>query len=371
MLTQEDILRYDRQIKTEFVGAEGQIRLKNAKVLVVGAGGLGCPALQYLTAAGIGKIHILDGDRVSLSNLQRQPLFSTSDINKYKAETAAQKLTSLNPLIEITYQNEFLSATLALELFPNYDLIVDCSDNFGTRYLINDVCLLYNLTFVSAALYQTEGQLGTFNVFLENKKRSAGYSDFFPENTMSQVSLDCNEVGVVATLPGIMGLMQANEVLKYFINPSTCVTNQLLLLNATTLKTNFIKMDGSNTSHQLSKNNILTKTYHLPVCESFSNYIVDDVQLSRLSNNNYQLIDVREKDELPIVTQQNIINIPLSVFNDKMHELSQYKSIIFVCKSGVRSKQAYELVNEKYPHLQIHVYKKGIEDLLNFLNDVK
>ncbi|MBL7896823.1 MAG: HesA/MoeB/ThiF family protein [Bacteroidia bacterium] len=366
MLTNDEILRYDRQLKTKAIGLEGQLRLKQAKVLLIGAGGLGCPALQYMAAAGIGKIHILDGDIVNESNLQRQLLFTTNDVGKYKAEVAAGKLQLINPFIDITFQNQFLSATLALSLFPLYNLIVDCSDNFGTRYLINDVCLLNNLAFVSASLYQTEAQLGTFNMILGNNTRSASYSDIFPESDKNAQSLNCNAAGVIATLPGIMGVMQANEVLKYYTDKTNCLTNQLLLLNAINLKTSFFKFEASNSTTKVSEKFILNKTYDIP-CSTSNKLVIDASELQQIPKNIYTIIDVREKNELPIISSHKIINIPLSVLNERMDELKKYNSIIFVCKSGVRSKKAAQLAKEKLIDLQIYSYKNGIEELIKLI----
>lgn len=366
MLSDAEILRYDRQLKTKAIGVEGQLRLKQAKVLLVGAGGLGCPALQYMTAAGIGRIHILDGDTVSESNLQRQLLFTTNVVGSYKAETAAHKLKLVNPFVEITYQNQFLNAPLALNIFPDYDLIVDCSDNFGTRYLINDVCLLKHLPFVSASLYQTEAQLGTFNVLLNNNERSASYSDLFPESDKNNLSLDCNTAGVVATLPGIMGVMQANEVIKYFTNKTNCLTNQLLLLNAITLKTNFFLFKASGSTVALSEEYILNKTYDVP-CSTPNNIVIDLGELSQIAKDKYTIIDVREINELPIIRSTKIINIPLSILNERIEDLKQYNNILFVCKSGVRSKKAALLAKEKLTDLQIYSYKNGIEELIKWI----
>jgi len=366
LLTKEEILRYDRQIKVKSFGVEGQLKLKQAKVLVIGAGGLGCPALQYMAAAGVGQIHIVDGDIVGESNLQRQLLFNTNDLGQFKAETAAIKLKLINPFIQISFKNQFLSAKMALDTFKEFDLIMDCCDNFGTRYLINDVCLLYNLPFVSSSLYQREAQLGVFNVAMNDGNYSAAYSDVYPENNKSASSLDCNAAGVTATLPGIMGVLQANEAIKYFTDKNNCILNQLLLLNSTTLETIFIAIEKSQNPKSISRELILGKLYEIP-CSTASTCDIDNNGLKQILQNNYKIIDVREFQESPSIKNDSIVNIPLSVLENCINEIAGFDRIVFVCKSGIRSKKAVEMVSKKLSNKQLYSYKFGIEELIKVI----
>ena len=201
--------RYSRQLILTEIGAEGQLKLKNASVLVIGAGGLGCPLLQYLAATGVGKIGIVDGDVVERSNLPRQILFSENDLGKNKALVAKEKLMQLNPEISVEAFPEFLNAENAMELIQPYEIIVDGSDNFASRYLVNDVCVKQNKPFISGSVFQFEGQAGVFNF-----KNSGTYRCLFPEPPLPQERPDCSEIGVLNIVPGTMGLLMANEVIK-------------------------------------------------------------------------------------------------------------------------------------------------------------
>lgn len=368
MLGKDEIKRYDRQIKVKSIGMKGQENLKKARVLIIGAGGLGCPALQYLSAAGIGNITVMDGDTVSESNLQRQILFNHNETGKYKAEIAVIKAQLINPFVNLHFINEFLTVQSALQLFPDYDLILDCCDNFGTRYLINDVCTLYKLPFVSSALYQTEGQIGVFNVELSEGVFSTNYRDVFTDVSKSNASLNCNEAGVISTLPGIMGILQANEVLKYFIDKTSCCIDQLIIFNTISLNQFNIQIEANALKPILSKTEIQNTDYNLP-CLAVNNDLVDDDTLPKLLKEELFIVDVREFNELPIVNSDLIYNSPLSSLETNSNFFADKNRILFVCKSGMRSKKALDLMKAIYPDKQCYSYKNGIEHLLEKLNN--
>lgn len=341
---------------------EGQQRLKNARVLVVGAGGLGCPLITYLSSAGIGSIDILDGDVISISNLQRQILFTEKELGKSKAEIAAEKARTLNPHIKIRAIRQFLNASLAIEIFDNYDLIIDCTDNFGSRYLINDVSQLYGLPFVSAALHKFEGQLGIYNVKKEDGHFSASYRDVFPELEKSAKSLDCNAVGVLATLPGLLGLYQANEVIKYFLDKKTCLINKVLILN--TMNMHQLILDSSPGKNKFLKNKeeILSSKYELP-CMTENKISTYDELMNLIRKEEPVLIDVRELNELPKSDYPGLIQIPLSVLNNEPERIRQHKKVVFICKSGIRSKKACGIINQIYPEVITYDFSPGIHGL--------
>lgn len=232
------IVRYQRQITLTGFGMEAQTKLSNAKVLVIGAGGLGCPALQYLAAAGVGTIAIVDHDVVSLSNLNRQILFGQQDVGKAKAQVAAQKIRDLNDLVKVQTFQQTCDVDFAAHHFANYDIIIDATDNFATRYLINDACVLLNIPFVFGAVSQFEGQVVVFNVDQNGLKTN--YRDLFPEPPKSGEVLNCAEGGVLGVLPGIIGVMQATEVVKLIAGVGIPLANQLLTYNA--LTTTFYKV---------------------------------------------------------------------------------------------------------------------------------
>jgi molybdopterin/thiamine biosynthesis adenylyltransferase len=227
MLNQDEKLRYSRQIQLDELKIDGQQKLKDAKVLVIGAGGLGCPALQYLTAAGIGTIGIVDFDVIEESNLPRQVLYSTADIGQFKVNITAQKLAQLNPFVNIDIYTIRLSKHNASELISPYQIVVDCSDNPETRYAINDACVLLGKPFVYAGIHKFEGQLSVFNLSNE----SPTYRSVFPEKKEEEIIINCSITGVIGTLPGIMGTMQANEVIKIITGIGKVCTDKMLLYN--------------------------------------------------------------------------------------------------------------------------------------------
>jgi molybdopterin/thiamine biosynthesis adenylyltransferase len=222
ILSEEEKERYERHIIIENFGEKGQLKLKNGKVLVIGAGGLGCPVIQYLVAAGVGQIGIVDGDTVSLSNLQRQILYSENEIGQSKVEIAAHKMGNLNKFVEILTYNEFLTSESANKIFPNYDLVIGCTDSYSTRYLIDKKSIEHNIPFIHGAIREFEGQLCVFNY-----KGSPSYSDIFG----SQPEELSEPGGVVGAIPGIIGSLMAMEAIKILTGLGTVLSNRLLLYN--------------------------------------------------------------------------------------------------------------------------------------------
>ena len=232
--------RYSRHIALSEIGQAGQNKLLNAKVLVIGAGGLGCPILQYLAAAGVGNIGIVDFDTIELSNLQRQVLFGSASIGLNKAEAAKTRLQDLNNTISITAYPKKLTHQNSLSLFKNYDIIVDGTDNFETRYLINDAAIITNKPVVFGAIYKFEGQVSVFNY-----KAGPSYRCLFSDQQEKEQSGHCEDVGVLGVLPGIIGSMQANEVLKMILEIGNILSGKLLIYNALNFQTSVIKINKS------------------------------------------------------------------------------------------------------------------------------
>ncbi len=218
-------IQYSRQIKLAEIGLEGQLKIKNAKVLVVGAGGLGCPILLYLTSSGVGNIGIIDFDKVEIHNLHRQILFSINDVGKQKAIVASDKLKIQNPNTNFQVFSERLNKTNVEEIFSQFDYIIDGSDNFSTRYLINDNCVKLNKPLIYGSILGFEGQLAVFN-----HEGSKNLRDIFPEPPNPKDIPGCDENGVLATLPAIIGSMMAQETLKLIVNMNTS-KNQLIIFN--------------------------------------------------------------------------------------------------------------------------------------------
>jgi sulfur-carrier protein adenylyltransferase/sulfurtransferase len=228
-----DFEKYQRQISIPKIGVDGQQQLLDAKVLVVGAGGLGCPALQYLVAAGVGNIGIVDGDVVSKSNLPRQILFYESDLGKLKVECAKENLTKLNSAANISIFPFYIDNKNAIDIIQLWDVIVDCSDDFATRYLLNDVCVILEKPLVYGAIYGDQGQIAVFNLKQENNF-STNYRDIFSNSPAKGEVPTCEELGVLGVLPGTIGVLQANEVIKIITNLENCLANKLFLLNLST-----------------------------------------------------------------------------------------------------------------------------------------
>lgn len=234
MLGIHDIFRYGKHLLLPEIGREGQLALKNAKVLVIGAGGLGCPILQYLSAAGVGCIGIVDFDVIELQNLHRQILYSETEIGKIKAIEAEKTLKKLNPHVQYNVHNQKITDSNVNEIVRHYDVIVDGSDNFATRYLVNDTCVLLGKTLVYGSILKFEGQISVFNY-----NGSKNLRDLFPQPPNSEDVPDCSLNGVISTLPGIIGTIMAHETLKLIIGLPV-LKDELILFN--TLNWNFTKL---------------------------------------------------------------------------------------------------------------------------------
>lgn len=276
ILSKEEITRYSKQLLLPEIGIKGQEKLKNARVLIVGAGGLGCPVLQYLAAAGVGALGIVDFDVVDETNLQRQVLYSTNDIGKFKAVVAGEKISKLNPFVQCETINRKLEAVNAFEIISNYDIVVDCSDNFETRYLINDACVLLNKPFVYGGIHKFEGQLSVFNFKSANGIYGPTYRCVFPETHPEETILNCSLTGVIGTLPGIIGTLQANEVIKMItgtgeICSGEICSGKIILINALTLNYSEIKIKRNEMLwHDIpkSKEELKNKNYSITCSEA-------------------------------------------------------------------------------------------------------
>ncbi len=247
-LSDREKRRYKRHIMLPEIGEEGQKKLKQAKVLVIGAGGLGCPVLQYLAAAGVGTIGIVDNDLVQESNLQRQILYGKNDLGKLKAIIAKQRLMELNGLPEYKVLNTYLSKENALSILRDYDIIVDATDNFSSRYLISDACVILGKPLVFGAIYKYEGQVSVFNY-----KGGPSLRCLYPESSGEGIIPEASEVGVIGVLPGIIGSMQANEVIKIILDKGEILSGKLWITDILDHKTFTLKIDTKPENLKLEK----------------------------------------------------------------------------------------------------------------------
>lgn len=335
--------RYHRQMILPNFGLRVQRLLLKSKVLVIGAGGLGCPVLQYLVGAGVGYIGIVDGDQVSLSNLHRQTLFAIEDIGLNKAAVAAKKLSQLNSDVIIEAFTFHLTNHYALDVMKDYDIIVDGTDNFATRYMINDACVLLGKTLVYGAVSQYEGQVAVFNHLLPTGERSANYRDIFPDPPKEGSVLNCVDAGVLGVLPGIIGSMQAAEVIKLITGIGEPLVNQLLTYQFNNHQVFTVKITPqSKTSSFIPTDATAFKAIdYVWLCSSPQNALeIVAAEFDQLtSQKNIDIVDVRELHELPVVQAFNHVRIPLPDLKESAGQLKNDTVVVF-CQSGMRSLQA-------------------------------
>lgn len=240
MLTNQEKARYSRHLALAEIGVNGQGKLKSATVLVVGAGGLGAPVLQYLAAAGVGTIGIIDDDFISESNLQRQVIYRESDFGKPKSIVASKHLKALNSYIRITAYTDRLKSINVVEIFRPYDIIVDCTDNFGTRYLINDACFLLKKPMIYGSIHKFQGQVSVFHYPTDANTSPPTYRCLYPSPPKPSTIQNCAEIGVLGVLPGIIGTMQANEAIKLITGIGDVLAGKLFVFDALTMKSTLV-----------------------------------------------------------------------------------------------------------------------------------
>lgn len=351
-LSHEEILRYSRHLLIPDVGLEGQRRLKAASILVLGTGGLGSPVALYLAAAGVGHIGLVDYDVVDYSNLQRQVIHATSTIGEHKVESARQRLLDLNPQIEVEVYNEPFTSQNAMRIAEGYDILVDGTDNFPTRYLSNDVCVLLEKPNVYGSIFRFDGQVSVFDA-----RRGPCYRCLFPEPPPPGMVPTCAEGGVLGVLPGTIGSLQATEALKLVLGIGEPLIGRLLLYNALDMSFDFVK---------------LRKNPHCKICGPHPEIseLIDynafcgvpgigheegvvgggwDITATQLAEqlkagNPIRLIDVREPHELEISKIEGAELIPLGQLAARLNELDSAEEIVLFCKSGTRSARALEVL---------------------------
>ena len=351
-LTHDEVKRYSRHLIMPEVGMTGQIKLKKASVLCVGAGGLGSPLAFYLTAAGVGRIGIVDFDVVDFSNLQRQILHTTHDVGRPKLDSAAEKLNALNPNVNVELHETRLTSENALQLFEKYDIIVDGTDNFPTRYLVNDACVLTGKPNVYGSIFRFEGQASIFAT-----SDGPCYRCLYPEPPPPGLVPSCAEGGVLGILPGLVGLVQATEVIKLILEKGTSLVGRLLLFDALGMKFRELK---------------LRKDPECPVCgenatikalidyEAFCGIVpageesptgIDEVTPKELKEELDQgkdpyILDVRNQVEYDISRIEGSHLIPLDQLLNRLHELDSARDIVAHCRTGARSAKAIEMLQE-------------------------
>lgn len=357
---------YQRQTTLPEIGESGQCKLQEAKVVLIGCGGLGSVAAVYLAGSGIGTIHLVDYDVVSVSNLHRQVFYKTADIGQAKAEVLAAHIKAINPFVKVSFSTEAVAKNTIRSLIAPYDIVLDCTDSLPTKYLINDACVLENKTLVYGSLYKFDGYVATFNALDEKGGRTANLRDAFPERPQKYIP-NCAEAGTLNSIVGIIGLMQANEVLKLVTQTGRPLTNQLLIynsLNNTQFKMTLKPFDICHSERQRRISIIFkTETYTDTGCA-----LQDDSLLITADTLKIQLKNGKGKLYLiSVIENQNVslpftvdTKIPLSKFKPKALKIPADKTCIVVCQRGITSYTAVKELKKAYPKLKVLSLKEGI-----------
>ncbi len=354
-LSKEELSRYSRHIILNDFGIKSQEKLKAAKILVIGAGGLGCPVLLYLAAAGVGTIGIVDFDVVDETNLQRQVLFTVNDIRKPKASIASKRLTELNPYIKTIAYPVQINSQNALNIIREFDIVVDGTDNFQTRYLVNDACVFLDKPNIYGSIYQFDGQVSVFNYTDAAGVPGPNYRDLYPTPPPPGLVPSCAEGGVLGVLPGIIGSLQASETLKVITGIGTPLSGRLFLFDALKFESRIVKFSRDANNPINGKNPTikelidydefcgLKKHDHTGSLQEIS---VQQLKQWMDSKKDFQLIDVREPFEHQLVNIGGEL-IPLSRFEEHVDSIATDKPVVVYCKTGIRSAKAIKVLLAK------------------------
>ena len=353
-----ELTRYSRHLVLPGFGEEGQLKLKNSKVLVVGSGGLGCPVLLYLSAAGVGEISIVDFDEVSESNLQRQVLYTVNDIGKNKATAAASRLNKLNPLVVIKPISQKLTSSNALEVLKGKDLVIDASDNFSTRYLVNDACVLLGIPLIYGSIFRFEGQVAVFN-----HKGSPNYRDLYPTPPAPDSVPDCEQGGVLGVLAGIIGSLQANEAIKLLAEIGEPLVRKLLIVDSLSLEMQIIELVDLQ-QKKLIRQLIDYDDFCGVSGEKKENLNMKEATVQELkalkdTGADFQLIDVREPHEYDICNLDGEL-IPQAEIPHNTDKISRDKKVVIHCRSGARSGNMVQWLEKNHGYTNLYNLKGGI-----------
>ena len=351
----DERIRYSRHFVLPGFGAEGQLKLRNSSVIVVGAGGLGAPVLSYLAAAGIGTLGIADADVVSLSNLQRQILFTTSDIGRGKADCAKARINGINPATHVNVVPLHITSSNALDILRDYDVVVDATDNFPTRYLLNDACILLNKPLVYGSIFRYEGQVSVFN-----HAGGPNYRDLYPIPPNPGSVPDCEAGGVLGVLPGIIGSIQANEVIKLLTGIGNLLSGKLLLLDSLTMESNIIALPKKQ-NHSIKSLIDYDQFCGLKTKKenSMKEITVSELKAMKDSKEDFQLIDVREPHEYETCNLDGEL-IPMADLPAQVDQISKTKKVIIHCRSGSRSGNMVQWLEKNHGFTNLYNLKGGI-----------
>jgi molybdopterin/thiamine biosynthesis adenylyltransferase/rhodanese-related sulfurtransferase len=364
-LSKDEVLRYSRHLIMPEVGMDGQLKLKQARVLCIGAGGLGSPLALYLAAAGVGKLGIVDFDTVDFTNLQRQIIHDTNDVGRPKLTSARETIADINPNVEVVGFETRLTSENALDIFKDFDIVADGTDNFPTRYLVNDACALLGKPNVYGSIFRFEGQASVFYA-----KEGPCYRCLYPEPPPPGLVPSCAEGGVLGVLPGIVGCIQAIETIKLILGRGHSLIGRLLLFDALNMKFRELKLRKNPECPVCGTHPTLTKLIdyeqfcgirgeeHVPPTK-VPEITAPEVKKMMDEKKPFVLVDVREPHEFQICRIPGSILIPLGDVPKRMNELNSADEIVVHCRSGMRSAQAVELLM-KSGFRKIHNLKGGV-----------
>ena len=362
--------RYKKHLTLKEIGFKGQLKLKNSSVICIGAGGLGSSVLLYLAAAGIGRIGIVDNDQVEKSNLQRQIIHETNTVGNLKINSAQERIKRFNPNIEVTTFNKRINSKNVIEIIKDFDIVCDCSDNFGTRYLINDACLILNKALVFGSVQGFEGQISVFNL----NKKSPNLRDLLPESPVKNNIPSCEEFGVVGVSTGLIGILQVNEIIKIILKKGEILDGKIMIFDLLNMNIKTLNLK----SDKLNKN-----IKNLSQFEDFyeDNECQDNIKIKKINAKEFNtlykeklnkilLIDVREKEEFNKCSIKGSISIPINNLEQKSHlefikQESLVKEIFTLCQLGKRSEKASKML------MKFKISSTSIEGGMEKINQVK
>ena len=361
--------RYKKHLTLKEIGFKGQLKLKNSSVICIGAGGLGSSVLLYLAAAGIGRIGIVDNDQVEKSNLQRQIIHETNTVGNLKINSAQERIKRFNPNIEVTTFNKRINSENVIEIIKDFDIICDCSDNFGTRYLINDACLILNKALVFGSVQGFEGQISVFNL----NKKSPNLRDLLPESPVKNNIPSCEEFGVVGVSTGLIGILQVNEIIKIILKKGEILDGKIMVFDLLNMNIKTLNLK----SDKLNKN-----IKNLSQFEDFykENECQDNIKIKKINAKEFNtlykaklnkilLIDVREEEEFNKCSIKGSISIPINNLEQKSHlefikQESLVKEIFTLCQLGKRSEKASKIL------MKFKISSTSIEGGMKKINQV-
>ena len=361
--------RYKKHLTLKEIGFKGQLKLKNSSVICIGAGGLGSSVLLYLAASGIGRIGIVDNDQVEKSNLQRQIIHETNTVGNLKINSAQERIKRFNPNIEVTTFNKRINSENVIEIIKDFDIICDCSDNFGTRYLINDACLILNKALVFGSVQGFEGQISVFNL----NKKSPNLRDLLPESPIKNSIPSCEEFGVVGVSTGLIGILQANEILKIILKKGKILDGKIMIFDLLNMNIKTLNLKSDKLNKNIKNLSQFEDFYKEIECQ-------DNIKIKKINAKEFNtlykaklnkilLIDVREKEEFNKCSIKGSISIPINNLEQKSHlefikQESLVKEIFTLCQLGKRSEKASKIL------MKFKISSTSIEGGMKKINQV-